>query len=232
MHPEAQVIHFGCELIHPPHTHQEQSLREFYFEISQLRWCGCDYKEFRLIPGGAEMATKDGRLRSVCAVHTDRIRVFEDWTTVSLDDFATRVTEIAKRYLEMLTIRVFVVQQAVVRALLTPTYAKDAREFLAEWVCRLNGAEEIFPYFEQRPCHMFGVRLMFPPTEEEPRRFSVRVESYNQDPSRVFTECVCDLEAPPTTEENIHSIEENLKRAYTYATEHVISFLNQFDKER
>lgn len=232
MHPEAQIIHFGVELIHPPHSHEEQSLREFYFEISKLRWCGCDYKEFRLIPGGAEMSSAKGRLRSVCSIRADRLTVFEDWTTVSLDEFATRVEEIAKRYLQMIAIKVFVVQHSVVRALLTPTYFKDTRAFLAETVCRLDGAQEIFPHFEQKPCHMFGLRLMFPPTENEPRRFSLRIESYNQDPSRVFVECICDLEGPPTTEENLHTIDENLRRAYTYTTERTFSFLNQFDKER
>ena len=232
MHPEAQIIHFGAELIHPPHSHEEQALREFYFRISKLRWCGCDFREFRLIPGGAEMTTAEGRLRSVCAIRADRIKVFEDWTTASLEEFATRVREIAKHYLEMVAIKVFVVQQSVVRALLTPTHFKDAREFLAEHVCRLNGAEEIFPHFEQRPCHMFGIRLMFPPTEEEPRRFSLRIESYNQDPSRIFVETICDLEGLPTTDENLKTIEENLKRCYGFATERVLSFLNQFDKER
>ncbi len=229
MHPESQVIFFGAELIHPPQMHTEEALREFYLDLSKVRYCGCDYRQFRLTPDGAEMMTADGNLRSTCLVKADRLHLSEDWTRLSLDEFCARAQEVAKRYMEMLHARVFVVQSAAVRALMTPSGYADARVFLAERVCRLEAEREIFPAFEGRPVHMFGLRLMLPPTDEETRRFNIRIESFNRDTSRVFVEVSSESEGTPVTEESLEAITENIRRAFTIATSNVLSFLDRFD---
>lgn len=229
MHPESQVIHFGAELIHPPHLHEEAQLHDFYYRLSKVKYCGCDFKQFRIIPSGAEMSTNIGRLHSVCRVSEDRLHISEDWTTLSAEEFITRVREIVKTYMDTFNIRLFIVQTSAVRTLLTTTNFNDARVFLAEWVCKLKGAEEIFPSFENRPVQMFGIRLMFPPVEEENRRFNIRIESFNQDPKRVFVECISDYEGPPISEEDLGLIGKNIERTLEFSTKNVLNFLSRYD---
>ena len=229
MHPESQIIHFGTELIHPPHLHEEAELHDFYYRLSKVKYCGCDFKEFRIIPGGAEMSTTVGRVHSVCRVTEDRIHISEDWTTLSTEEFVARVRETVKVYIDIFDIRFFVLQTSAIRALLATTNFDDARVFLAERVCRLSGSEEIFPSFENRPVQMFGLRLMFPSTGEENRRFNIRIESFNQDPKRIFVECISDYEGPPITEENPDLIGQNIERALEFSTKNVLNFLSRYD---
>ncbi|MCX7703964.1 MAG: hypothetical protein N2234_07720 [Planctomycetota bacterium] len=232
MHPEIQVIHFGTELIHPPQVQEEERLREFYHAISKIKYCGCDYREFKLLPSGAEMVTDIGRVHSVCRISDDRIHISEDWTSLSAEEFVARVREIIKVYFEIFNMRLFVFQTSAIRSLLTPTNCSDARVFLAEWVCRLDGAQEIFPSFENRPVQMFGIRLMFPAVKEENRRFSIRIESFNQDPHRVFVECISDYEGPPITEGQIDIVEQNIERALQFSRKNVLGFLSRYDVKK
>jgi hypothetical protein len=134
--------------------------------------------------------------------------------------------------MEMFNLRIFVVQTSAIRSLLTPTNCTDARVFIAEWVCKLNGAKDIFPSFENRPVHMFGIRLMFPAVKEENRRFNIRIESFNQDPHRIFVESISDYEGPPITDDGLDIIGKNIERTLQFSTVNVINFLSRYDVKK
>ena len=68
-------------------------------------------------------------------------------------------------------------QQVLVRTLVNPRAFKDSRNYLKNGMFGFGDKMDVF---EQAP-QLLGLRMVFPPTQESPNAFSLRIESFNND---------------------------------------------------
>lgn len=231
MYPESRTIYFGTEIIHPPQKYEKPALQNFYMELARnAKYCGCDYATFSLVgPNSADLQSVEGESVSRCLVRPDRIHISEDWTKASVDDFVTRVKEIAATASRVLNTKIYVMQTCVVRCLFKPSSTKDTRIFLSEKVCSLSGKDKIFLHFNNRPAHIFGIRIFFPAVAEQPFEFDVKIESFNRDTAWIFTENMGTYRGAPVTADNLERLETNIRTTLEFLTKNTFEFLQQFD---
>lgn len=233
MYPDSRTIYLGTELIYPPRKHEKTLLQQFYTALStEAKFCGCDYDNFAYAGESClDLRTRRGETLSECFVRSDRIRISEQGTTASLDEFVTRIKEVAAIAGRLLNTGIYIIQSCNVRCLFRPSTSQDSRVFLAEKVCKMDGKENIFPYFEDKRAHVFGVRLAFPPTPgQEQAEFAVRIESDRRDIGWIWAENVGTYLAAPITLDNLEPLGANMQRTAAFLTKNVFDFLSQFDR--
>jgi hypothetical protein len=125
----------------------------------------------------------------------------------------------------LLRVPVILVQQATIRVIATPNSFKTAAEFLARSMFKIRGGDlELLG----RPTSVFGFRLVFPPTQEQPHGFNTRIESYLRDGRSLYIETVGTFKIP-IQPQSIHLVEENIQKTSDFSTEKVIPFLSRYD---
>jgi len=224
-------IYFSTNLIHPPIKLEESkdSIKEIYHELSKVKGCDYDNISFEGFPTSPPRFTKQqGKTVSSCLFLADRILIQEDWTDITLESFSQKIREISDRGFRLLKLGFILIQTCTVRSLFVPNHFADARVFLAEKTCGIG--DKIMPYFK-RPAHMFGMRLVFPPLKDVSHSFDVRIESFNQDPRKVFVETIGTFHLiQPITPANVDVALVNMSTTYGFCTNDVKNFLNQFDQ--
>lgn len=221
---EPRTISLITELIHIPVVHSQEKLREVYNEVCRT----CGYENFYRIQGGARIERKDaeGEGFSQLSLVGDRIQVTDDHTGISVEQFGKKSTAIIAAALPALGIPLIIFQQTTVRVTAMPNSFKSAPEFLARSLFRIR-PEDLEAL--GRPTSVFGFRLLFPPTKEQPQNYNVRVECYVRDGKSLYIENVGTFKTPiqPTT---IDQVEKNLQMTSEFLVENVVKFLSIFDR--
>jgi len=224
MHYAPRTIAFLCELLHPPLTPDPAPIQRIHNELFQ----GGDpaYQSFHALAEGAVLSNPVARPGAVSAAEflADRIRFREELTGATVEDFAHRVVSLAGRAAELRGIQIFTAQTVVVRTLVNPRNFADSKTFLREG---LFGFESETKAFERDP-EVLGLRLVFPPSREEPWAFSLRVESFANDPRSIFLENHGTF-GPLMVARGLDGTRANVERAYEFVTTRALSFLEQFD---
>ena len=143
-----------------------------------------------------------------------------------VDDFCRRLEHVVGIAIEKLELPILIAQQHVVRSLITPRHFSDSREFLAGAVCGLPSDD--FSTFG-RPVQLYGMKLIFPGTEDENEVHTVRIESFNQDPRCVFIE---DVATFPTAMQPGQAavLTRSMMATYSFVREKALSFLSRYDQ--
>jgi hypothetical protein len=186
-------IQFFAELVHAPLTHAPADLQRAHgklFENDAAR-----YANFQLIQGGAQLSNPvqpPGAAQPQGAVSSawilpDRVRVQEQLTGVSRDDFERRLDAFARILLDELRIPHFLASQYVVQSLVSPRVAPNAIELVGRSMLALQGDD--LALFE-RPPLLLGVRMTFPTAPVDEGQFHSRIESMQRDPKTIFLENV------------------------------------------
>lgn len=222
---DPRTISLIAELLHIPAVHSPERLREVYNEVC----LACDYENFTRVPGGARIERKEaeGEGFSVLSFLGDRIQVTEDHTGVTVEQFARKVHAVLEIALPRLGIPIILLHNATVRVASTPNSYKSAPELLARSVFKLT-PEDVEPL--RRPVNVFGFRLMFPPTQEDPRSFNVRVETYVRDQRSLYIENVGTFKHPVQPGE-IDKVDRSLHATSEFIAENVIPFLSRYDRK-
>ena len=182
---DIRTIAFLAEILHPPLELQPktvQGLHDELFDHPELA-----YRNFSLAPDGIHLSNPVDRPHAVSSASflPDRIQFREELTGKTVEEFGARVQGIVGRAAQRMGMPLATAQQYVVRSLLNPRHYPDSRDFLARAVCRME--EGILQGFG-RPLGLFGLKVVFPQTPEQPNLFSLRIESFNQDPRSLFVE--------------------------------------------
>ncbi len=221
---EPRTISLLTEFIHLPVAHQPEKLREVYNHVCK----SCGYENFLRVPGGARIERREAESEgfSQLTFLNDRVQLTEDHTGVSSEQFGKKVMEVLKTALPTLGIPIILIQQATVRITSAPNSFRTAAEYLARSVFRVRSEDvELLG----RPTTMFGFRLMFPPTHEQPQKYSVRVECYVRDGRSLYIENVGTFNAP-IQQGNLEQAEKNLHMTGDFLVDKVVKFLSAHDR--
>ncbi len=221
---EPRTISLLTELIHLPATHSPEKLREVYNHVCK----SCGYENFLRVPGGARIERKEPESEAFSQVTflNDRIQLTEDHTGVSAEQFGKKVLDVIKTALPTLGIPIILVQQTTVRITAAPNSFRNAAEYLARSVFRVRPEDvELLG----RPTTMFGFRMVFPPTQEQPQKYTVRVECYVRDGRSLYIENVGTFNAP-IQQGNLDQVERNLHVTGEFLVDNVVKFLSAHDR--
>jgi hypothetical protein len=221
---EPRTISLITELVHVPVAHSPAKLREVYGAVCAR----CGYENFLRIQGGARIERRNPEEEGFSQLNVlgDRIQLTEDHTGTSVDAFAKKVIAVLEVALPALKIPFLLVQQNSVRIVATPNNFRSASEFLALSLFKVD-AEKLKPL--GRPANVFGMRLLFPPTKEQPENYNVRVESYVRDAKALYIENVGTFKAPIQTS-SLSIVETNLAKTSEFLTTNVMEFLSAYDQ--
>jgi hypothetical protein len=205
-----------------PLEHTPEKLREVYNEVCRT----CGYENFLRIQGGARIERREGEGFSQLSLLGDRIQLTEDHTGISVEQFGRKAVAVIATALRTLGIPLILVQQTTVRITSTPNNFKNASEYLARSVFKIHSDElETFG----RPTSVFGFRLVFPPTLEQPHNFNVRVECYVRDGRSLYVENVGTFKSP-IQPSNTDQIEKQAQLTSDFLVNNVVKFLSTFDR--
>ena len=222
-------IAFVAELIHAPVQHDPHSLQKLHGEL--FGSAECSYRDFRLVPGGAQFSNAMGGLPgspvSCANLLADRVQVREEQTGISREEFETRVGHLAKAVLGTLPVKLFLAQQYAVRSVINPHTTSDAREFMLR---TLFGLDETLLSGFPAPPSLAGLRLAFPPAEGGSGIFNVRVESFSSDNRSLFLETVGTF-GQPIQADAIDSLVQRFDATYDFLQDQLVNFVSQFDVE-
>jgi hypothetical protein len=222
-------IAYVSELIHPPLQHDPRKLQKLHGELFDS--VECSYKDFKLLPGGAQFSNSTGGLPgapvSVVNLLADRIQVREEQTGTSADDFSARLRFLAERALHGLPMQLFMVQQFAVRSVVNPQTSDDARGFVLQTIYGFD--ENLLTAFPSLPS-LAGMRFTFPPNGEDQAVYNVRIESFSQDNRSLFIENVGTF-GRPVVAADLDKLPERFSATYDFLQEQVVDFIDQFDSD-
>ncbi|HLU39547.1 MAG TPA: hypothetical protein VK081_09185, partial [Planctomycetota bacterium] len=156
----------------------------------------------------------------------DRIVLREELRGTTVEDFATRVVNVASVGFQMLNIPMTLAQQFVVRSLVTPRHVESSTHLLAQRM--LSNGEQALAVFG-RPVQSVGMRFTFPQVPGQQEMFSLRMETWTQDPRSLWIENTGCF-ATPTATDNLPVLGNYLYSTYRFLTQKACAFLEAFDQ--
>jgi hypothetical protein len=221
---DPRTISFLCELLHPPQPPEVASIQRIHNRLFQA---GSPlYRSFTVTPEGAVLSnpvSQPGAVSSV-AFLGDRYQFREELTGLTVDDFAQRIAEMVALVVEERHVQLFTAQVVTIRSLVNPRNFKDSRRYLRRGMFKFG---EELQAFGREP-QLFGLRLVFNPTQEEPYPFNLRIESLANDPRSLFLENQGTF-GPTITQNGLEPITANIQRTYDFLIERALPFLGEFD---
>ena len=138
---------------------------------------------------------------------------------------AERVVRVANSVAPLRGIQAFLQCQVTVRTLVNPRIFPDSREFLKS---ALFGFGPELSEFGRDP-QLFGLSMAFPALPDEPSAFTIKIESFRNDPRSLFIENRGAF-GPQVVARGLDGLGENIRRTYEFVVERVIAFLEHFDE--
>lgn len=224
MHYEPRTIAFLCELIHPPSPPDPSAIQKIHngmFESPPPL-----YQSFAVTPQGATLSnpvSQPGAFSSVAFLQ-DRMQFREELSEMTIDSFGERVRQIAAAVGEQRQIPIFPAQVVTIRSLINPRNFRDSRVFMRDAMLGFGGQ---YGEFEREP-GLFGFRLVFPPSQENPNAYTLRVESYANDPRSLYIENQGSF-GPTLPAQGLEAIESNVHATYDFIVQHASRFIGRFD---
>ena len=227
MHYTPRSIAFICELLHPPEAPSPDRVQRVHNKLFESGHP--PYQSFTVTPTGAVLSnpvTQPGAVSSA-AFLPDRFQFREELTGITLDEFIERMHLATQLVLEEHPVQLFTAQVVTVRTLINPRRFRDSRAFLKEGMLGF-GAE--LASFERDP-QLYGIRLVFPPTPTEAHAFTLRIESFANDPRSLFIENTGSF-GPTLLAQGLEATAERVRTTYDFLVERSLPFLAHFDERQ
>ena len=219
-----RTIAFLCELLHPPQTPDPGPIQRVHNRMFQTG--SPVYRSFTVAGTGAVLSNPVAQPNAVSSVGflADRFQFREEFTGLTTEDFTQRIQEVTRMALEERPIPLFTAQVVTIRTLINPRKFQDSRTYLKEGVF---GFGEELEDLGREP-QLYGMRLVFPPTQTEPWAFTLRVESFANDPRSLFLENQGSF-GPLVGPAGMESIARNISATYDFVVQRALPFLGHFD---
>lgn len=222
-----RTIGLLCELLHPPQPLETTAIQRIHNRIFEAGHPV--YHSFNVSAESAVLSnpmTKPGAVSSVAFLQ-DRLQFREELSGITTDEFVARIDSIVSMTLEERPIQIFTAQIATVRTLINPKQFRDSRDYLRDGM--LHFGSELMAF--GRDPQLYGLRMVFAPTAEEPHAFTLRVESFASDPRSIFIEGVGSF-GPTVVANGTQGLGENVQRTYDFLIERTLPFLSHFDQRQ
>ncbi len=222
---DPRTIAFSAEILHPPQAVRPDLLQGLHNAL--FRQPAVGYQNFQVAPDGvhlSNLAQAPGQV-SMASFLWDRIVLREELRGTSVEDFATRVVNVAATAFRTLGHSAVLMHQVVVRSLIAPRHFRDGREFLSGRLVAPGG--EAWQQFG-RPLQAGGVRFVFPPHDGHRESYQVRVETWPQDARSLWLENTGSFPGPIGAPD-LPQLAEHLDAAYRFLTGPVCRFLATLD---
>jgi hypothetical protein len=228
MHYAPRTIALSTELFHPPIQPDPAPVQRVHNRLFQEG--DAPFKSFAVTPFGAVLSnavTRPGAV-SQASFLADRFQFREELGSQTVEEFAACVRSVSDLVAqEAGNVQVFTAQQVTLRTLVNPRNFTDSREFLKQG---MFGFQEETADFGREP-QLFGIRMVFPATQEQPCAYSLRIESFSNDPRSVFLENQATY-APILVTRGLEPVERNVLDAYEFLVERALCFLGRFDSRQ
>lgn len=224
MHYAPRTIAFQTEVTHPLTNPDPVLIQRVHNTLFQAP--DPDYKSFAVTPTGAVLSnpvTRPGAI-SAASFLPDRFVFREELSGQTVEDFAKRVRTTSELVTRELGIQVFTAQQVTICSLVNPRAFKDSRAYLKQG---MFGFGDETADFGREP-QLFGIRMVFPPSAEQPNAYSLRIESFNNDPRSLFLENVGSF-PPMLVARGFEPLEANVLDTYRFLVERALTFVGRFD---
>jgi hypothetical protein len=223
---DPRTIAYLAELLWPPMQLRTDLVQGVHNTL--YRQQGLGYQNFQVAPDGihlTNLAQAPGQISSLTFL-PDRMVLREELRGGSIEDFATRLVNVATVSFQALGIGTSLAQQFVLRQLVQPRHGRDGREFITQRL--FADSATALPGFG-RPLLATGLRFSFGPAEPGREAFHLRIESWPQDPRSLWLENTASF-AQPLTAENLPQLGGYLYAAYRFLTGPVCDYLSSFDQ--
>ncbi len=219
-----RTIAFLCELVHPPRDVDPTAIQKVHNDLFATG--DPTYTSFAVTPPGAVLSNPVARPGSVSAVSflPDRIQFREEFGAVTIEVFAERVADLARRIAPSTGIQVFTAQQVTIRTLINPRYFDDSRSYLKYGMFGFDDETDAFG----REARLLGIRLVFPPSQTEPNQHALRIESFSGDPRSLFVENQASF-PPVLAARGLEPLAKNVHATYDFIVERALTFAEAFD---
>jgi hypothetical protein len=219
-----RTIALVCELYHPPLQPDPAPIQRLHNAMFQSG--DPFYSSFSVTPAGAVLSNPVSQpgANSYAAFLPDRFQFREELSGLTHDGFAARVKRVSQDVSKLCGIQSFIAEQVTVRTLVNPRNFKDSREYLKQG---MFGFDDEVQSFEREP-QLYGIRLVFPPEQGQSCAFSLRIESYNNDPRSLFIENQGSF-GPILVEQGLDSVEQNIVDTYEFVVQNSLRFVGCFD---
>lgn len=221
---DPRSIAFVGEILYPPMQLRSDLVQAVHNSL--FRQPALSYQSFQVAGDGIHLTNlpmTPGQVSSV-SFTPDRMVLREEMRGTTLEDFATRLVNVAGTAFTALSIPVSVAQQFCIRSLISSRQKVDSREFLARRV--LENGEALAGF--GRPLQSLGLRLFFPPTEADRATYQVRIENWPLEPRSLWVEVVGSF-GNAVAAGDLPKVAEQLYATYGFLTNQVGSFLAAHD---
>lgn len=222
---DPRSIAFLAEILFQPVTLQADRVQQIHNTLFSRRELA--YQNFQIAQDGihlSNLATSPGSVSMVTFL-PDRLVLREELRSTTVEDFATRLVNIASISFQMLGIPATLAQQFVVRSLVSPRHWENSTQLLAHGMLA-QGADALGKF--GRPVQAIGLRLTFPQAEGQNEMFNLRMETWTQDPRSLWIENTGSF-AAPTAADNLPVLSNHLYSTYRFLTQKACAFLEVFD---
>jgi hypothetical protein len=180
-------IQFFAELIHPPMNYQLADLQRAHGKLFERE--SSRYVNFQMVQGGAMLSNPVAQqgAHSAAWILGDRMRVQEQMTGISGDDFERRLDAFVRNAFDELKVPHFAATQFAVQSLITPRSSSGALDLVSRSMLSLE-ADDLALF--ERPPQLLGVRMTFPTAPIDEGQFLSRIEAMQRDPKTIFLENV------------------------------------------
>jgi hypothetical protein len=224
MYYAPRTIALHSEILHPVIEPDHGRLQKLH---NQLYTGGHPtYTDFAVVGSGAVLSNPVSRpgAASSAAFGPDRMAFREELGSLTVEEFARRVRTIAELATGLLGIQVLTAQQVTIRTLVNPRNFKDSRAYLKQGMFGFSEETEDFG----REPQLYGIRLVFPFTEESPSAHALRIESFHSDARSLFLENQASF-PPLLVARGLAPLEQNVLDAYQFLVERALAFVGRFD---
>lgn len=219
-----RTVAFFCELRHPPlpvDLAQIQKVHNRMFTSGKPT-----YASFNVSPEGASLsnpALQPGVVSSATFT-AEAFQFREEGTGLTVEEFAARVKDVCAMVAELRGLQLLIAQVITIRTLVNPRTYRDSRLFLKDGVFGFDAELADF----RRVPQLYGMRLVFPPTQEEPNAFTLRIESFANDSRSIFLENQGTF-GPLVVVQGFEPIGQAIQATYDFLAERALAFLEHFD---
>lgn len=223
MDTSTRLLALISEFIMGPVEIQEKKHRVIFDKISDTHSIG---SYTTLADGTVQMISKNQKSNITrYIIMKDRLVLSYEFCENSLNYYHGLLEDFFSVFNRETNMNTFLMHSITIRKLINISGIEDSRRFLVEKVFSLK--DENIKRFE-RPLHMFGSRLFFPPIADNNTTFDLRIETVMDDFRTFFIENKGIFPQPVDINKNTMLIFNDIKITDDFIDKNVINFLTQF----